>query len=77
MGRPVAGDRTSWLRLQFCRYAPPVARCGRRVVLEARPVLRRPPAGTAGVDQVAAQGAALAERDLNDHGVLLAEEGVR
>ena len=51
--------------LQFCRYAPAVARCGGRVVLEVQQPLRRLLARMAGVDQVLAQRDALPDFELH------------
>lgn len=71
-GEPLAG-RTILLHaelglgdtLQFCRYAPQVARLGARVVLEVQPALVSLLQGLEGVDEIVAAGRALPAFDLH------------
>ena len=51
--------------LQFCRYAPLVAACGARVLVEVDPALKPLMRSLKGVDQVFAQGEALPAFDLH------------
>jgi tetratricopeptide (TPR) repeat protein len=51
--------------LQFCRYAPLVARSGGRVVLEVQPPLKSLLARLSGVDQIVAKGEALPDFDVH------------
>jgi tetratricopeptide (TPR) repeat protein len=51
--------------IQFCRYAPLVAQCGARVILEVPPQLTRLAAGLSGVAQIVETGRPLPAFDLH------------